>query len=146
MGERCAFPLFNGPGPHSIHFLGVFFLSLGRLPEVLRILLRGGLYFDSRGTRRTGWGRAVCGLLIVFYPLSVLPSSWWGLQLDRELGRLLRMYLALQWWDHEPWVAGKSPRTQMVVEHRTGLRMKVVFHFLWVEREATGAGEGAQAW
>ena len=49
-------------------------------------------------------------------------------------------------WDHEPWVAGKSPRTQMVVEHRTGLRMKVVLHFLWVEREATGAGEGAQAW
>lgn len=120
----------------------MFFLSLGRLPEALGILLKGGLYLDSRGTRCTGWGRAMC----VFYPLSVLPSSWWGLQLDRELGRLLRMYLALQWRDHEPWVAGKSPRAQMVVEHRTGLRMKVVFHFLWVEREATGAGEGAQAW
>lgn len=34
----------------------------------------------------------------------------------------------------------------MVVEHRTGLRMKVVFHFLGVEGEATAAGEGAQAW
>lgn len=32
----------------------------------------------------------------------------------------------------------------MVVEHGTGLRMKVVFHFFWVEREATTAGEGAQ--
>lgn len=56
------------------------------------------------------------------------------------------MHLALQWWDHEPWVTGKSPRTQVIVEHRTGLRMKVVFHFLWVEGEATAAGEGAQAW
>lgn len=56
------------------------------------------------------------------------------------------MHLALQGWDHEPRVTGKSPRTQMVVEHRTGLRMKVVFHFLWAEGEATAAGEGAQAW
>lgn len=54
--------------------------------------------------------------------------------------------MALQWWNHEPRVAGKCPWTQMVVEHRTGLRMKVVFHFLGVEGEATAAGEGAQAW
>ena len=34
----------------------------------------------------------------------------------------------------------------MVVEHGTGLRVKVVFHFLRAEGEATAAGEGAQAW
>ena len=34
----------------------------------------------------------------------------------------------------------------MVVEHGTGLRVKVVFHFLRAEGEATAAGEGAEAW